>query len=285
MKIDKLENRITYFIITLALFLLNFKNLSLLSLIFGIILAIFLILLFEKVKAHKFKLTKIILLLLSISFMVFYLNKISYFISDNILREHSTIAISFTILFSIFILGNKGYHTIIKVILLASYFIVFFLGLGLLLNFSYIDLSNLNMNIIKNNNLLIDSLYYAFLLTFTYFLIYPISNTKFKSKDLIVSGLYQIFIYILITSILGTTLVNLYEYPYITIFKKVDLIGFIERIEIIFSMNYLFCFYFLLLLSFYQIKNILEYKIKKDKKLTIILIFLTLLIFFASITF
>lgn len=285
MKINKLENRITFFIITLGIFLLNFKNLSLLSLIFGLSLALFIILLFDKIKIYKYKLTKILLLFISFAFMIFYLNKTSYFISDNILREYSTISISFTLLSSIFVLGNKGYHTIIKVILLASYFLIFFLGLGIILNISYVDLSNLNTNILKTNHLMYESLYYTFLLVFTYFLIYPISNTTFKSRDLIVSGIYQIIIFLLVNSILGTILVSLFEYPYITIYKKVNLIGFIERIEIIFSMNYLFCFYFLLLLSFYQIKNILERKIKKDKKLTLILIFLTLLIFLISTIF
>lgn len=283
MKTNKLENRITYFIVTLGLFLLNIKNLSLLSTIFGIILAILFILLFEKLNIHKFKLTKVILFIISIIFMTFYLNKITYFISDNILREYSTISISLSILFTILILGNKGYHTIIKVILLASYFITFFLILGILFTIPYIEVGNLNIDFLKTNIFFQESLYYCFLLVYTYFLIYPISNTKFKPKDLIINGIYQIFTYLLTISVLGTTLTNLYKYPYITILKKISLIGFIERIEIIFSMNYLFCFYFLLLLSYYQIRNLLEMNLKKDKYLNLLLIFIALIVFFISV--
>ena len=62
----------------------------------------------------------------------------------------------------------------------------------------------------------------------------------------------------------------------------VNLIGFIERIEIIFSLNYLFCFYYLLVLSYYTIKSNLNLVIKKDKNLSITLIFLSLIIFLIS---
>lgn len=283
MKIKKIENRITYFIITTAIFLLNIKNLSFLSILSGTLLSILFILLFEKTKIYKFKLTKIVLFITSIIFMILNLNKITYFISDNILREYSTIAIGFSILTSIYILGNKGYHTITKVILLASYFIFLFFIIGFLTTFIYIDFTNLNISILNTTNILNNSLYYAFLITYTYFLIYPTTNTKFKIKDLLITTTYQIITYILIFLISGNTLFNLYQYPYILIYKTVDLIDFIERIEIIFSMNYLFTFYFLILISYYQIKFILESKIKKDKKLKLILIFISFFIFFTSI--
>lgn len=283
MKITKIENRITYFIITLGVFLLNIKNLSFLSLISGSLLSLLFILLFEKTNIRKFTITKFILLIISIFMMIISINQISSFISDNILREYSIISITFSLLLSIFILGNKGYHTIIKVILLATYFIFFITILGLLLNFPYVNISNLSLDILKTNNLFKETLYYTFLITYAYFLIYQISNTKFKIKDLLVSSSYQILLYLLIISILGSTLTNLYEYPYITIFKKVDLIDFVERVEIIFSLNYLFNFYFFLLLCYYQIRNILENKIKKDKNLKIVLILITSLVFLTSI--
>ena len=283
MKITKIENRLTYFIITLGVFLLNIKNISFLSIIFGFFLSLLFILLFEKINIRKFKITNFILLMISIFMMIISINQISSFISDNILREYSLISISFSLLLSIFILGNKGYHTIIKVILLATYFIFFITILGLFLNFPYVNLSNLSLTILKTNNLFKESLYFSFLIIYAYFLIYPISNTKFKKKDLLISSSYQILLYLLIISILGTTLTNLYEYPYITIFKKVDLIDFVERVEIIFSLNYLFSFYFFLLLIYYQIRNILENIIKKDKNLKRVLILITLSVFFTSI--
>ncbi len=283
MKIKKIENRLAFFILTLALFLLNINYLNISVILIGSILSYLLILLIEHFKVYNFKITKVILTIFSILFLTIYLNKITYFISDNILREYSTISISLTLIITIFILGNKGYHTIIKVILLSLYFILFLFILGFLTNIPYIEASNITSKVLLSNNLFLSSLYYTILIIYPYFLIYPISNTKFKYYDLIFSSSYQIISYLVIISILSTTLFNLYKYPFITIFKMVNLIGFIERIEIIFSLNYLFCFYYLLVLSFYTIKSNLNLVIKKDKNLNITLIFLSLIIFLISI--
>ena len=282
MKIKKIEIRITYFILNLAIFLLNFKNISLLSIIISNILAILFILLFEKTNIYKYKLTKVILTFLSLFFLTYYLNKVTIFIGDNILREYSIIMISLTLLLAIFFLGNKGYHTIIKVILLASYFILFFLIIGYLTTIPYFEFKNITTKLFITNNLFLNTLKYTLLIIYTYFLIYPLSNTKFKTKDLIITTLYQLLTYLFIIGVLSLTLTNIYEYPYITIFKKVNLIGFIERIEILPSLNYLFIFFFLLLLSFYQIKYNLNILLKK-KNLKYLLILLFILIFLLSL--
>ena len=283
MKIKNIEIKITYFILTLSIFLLNIKNLSFISIITSNILALLFILLFEKLNIYKYKLTKIILLFISIFFLSFYLNKVTYFISNNILREYSTIAISLILLLVIFFLGNKGYHTIIKVILLSSYFLFFILIIEHLITIPYFELNNITMNILSSNNLFKESLTYTFLIIYSYFLIYPISNTKFKTKDLVITTIYQLLTYLFIIGTLSLTLNNIFEYPYITIFKKVSLIGFIERIEIIPSFNYLFMFYFLLVLSFYQIKYNLNIVLKK-KNLKYLLVLLFILIFLISLT-
>ncbi len=282
MKIKKVENRLAFFILTLALFLLNINYLNISTILIGSLIAYLFIMLFEKTKIYQFKIVKIILTIFSLLFLPIYLNKITYYISDNILREYSTISISLTLIITIFILGNKGYHTIIKVLLLALYFIIFFFILGFLTNLLYLDGNNITTTIFFSNNLFLESIYYSILIIYPYFLIYPTTNTKFKFYDLAFSSFYQIITYIVIISILGTTLTSLYKYPFITIFKKVNLIGFIERIEIIFSLNYLFCFYFLLLFSYYNIKSNLSLIIKKDKNLTITLIFITFIIFIIS---
>jgi len=280
---NKLENRLTYFLLIFSIFLLNINNLSLLSIIIGTIITIPIIKLLEYLNIYKYNLTKYILLIISILFLTYYLNKISYFISDNILRDYSIIIITFTLLLSIFILGNKGYHTIIKVIIISSYFIIFNIIIGLALLIPYINISNLNITVLETNNLFIKTITYIILIIYCYFLIYPITNTKFKIKDLIFSNSFNILFFILINSILNI-LINYLKYPYVTIFKKVNLINFIERIEIIYSMNYLFIFYFLLLLIYYQINYILKNKIKK-KQLNMTLSIISFLIFLFSLIF
>ena len=223
------------------------------------------------------------MLITSLFLLTYFLNKVTYFIGDNVLREYSTIPIAFSLLLSIFILGNKGYHTIIKVIIISSYFILFNLLLGFILVIPYINISNINISILNTNNLFINTIIYVLLLTYCYFLIYPITNTKFKLKDLLFSNSLNIINFLLIYSILNI-LTNYLKYPYITIFKKINLINFIERIQIIFSLNYLYIFYFLLILIFYQIKSILKTKLK-SKQLHITLIVISILIFLCSLIF
>jgi len=280
MKTNKIEIKITYFIICMAIFLLNINSLSILSLVTGSILGLLFILLFEKTNLKRFKFINFLIFLVSFILMISYLNKTTYFISNNILREYSTLTISFTLLGSIFILTNKGYHTIIKIIILFTYFSFFTTILGFLFLIPYVKVTNLETNLFLSNNLFLESLRYAFLIFYTYLLIYPISKTKFSKNDLLINSSSHIFIYLLIISVLGKVLTNLYKYPYITIFKKVNLIGFVERIEIIYAMNTLFLFYFLLTLIFYQINTFVRQK--KDKQSLIYLLIVTILIFITS---
>ena len=86
MKTNKIENRITYIILTFACFLFNFKNITFLSFLFGSLLALLFIFIAEKTNLYHFKLTKFLMFLLAIFFLIFYTNKLSYFITDNILR-------------------------------------------------------------------------------------------------------------------------------------------------------------------------------------------------------
>ena len=108
-------------------------------------------------------------------------------------------------------------------------------------------------------------------------------NKEASFKSLFITSLTNIIIYILVISILSLTLTNIYLYPYLVIYKKVELIGFINRIEIIFSMNYLFCFNFFLLISFYELKNILSKFIKKEKKLNYLFLLILIFIFLFSL--
>ena len=276
----KIQNRLSYFLIIFSIFLLTYK-LSFLSIVIGTIISIPIIKLFEHFNIYKYKLTKVIILILSILLLTYYLNKVTYFISDNILREYSIISITFSLLLSIFTLGNKGYHTIIKVIIISSYFILFTSILGLILLIPYINITNINISILTFNNIFINTITYVLLIVYSYFLIYPVTKTKFKIKDLIISNIINLISILLINSILNI-LTNYLQYPYVTIFKKVNLIGFIDRVEIIFSMNYLFIFYFLLLIIYYQIFFILKNTLKK-KQLNISLSIISFIIFLFSL--
>ena len=93
MKTNKIENRISFLIISLGIFLLNIKSFSLLGIITGSLLSFLVILFFQKTNIYKFKFFKIFLIIFSFLFLIICLNKLTYFISDNILRNYSLIFI------------------------------------------------------------------------------------------------------------------------------------------------------------------------------------------------
>ena len=283
MKIIKLENKIAYIILTFSIFLLAIKNLSLTSIILGSIIAIPIILLLERINLYKFKLAKISIFFISLYLEFVFLNKITYFINSNILKDYSNIIITITFLLLIIYLGNKGYHTIIKVLILATYFLILINILGFVATSFYININNIEL--ITSNSLFKDTLYEIFILVYSYILIFKITKTSFKIKYLLFASIYQIINYLLIISILGKTLIKIYEFPFIVIFKKASLIGIIERIEIIFSLYYLFYFFFLIVFIYYQIRYILNRKIKKDKKLNLSLFIINIFIFILMLIF
>ena len=284
MKNIKLENKIAYFMLTFSIFILNFKYLSFISILFGTFISLFAILLIDYFRLYKYKTTKILLFIISIPIFIYSINKISYFIGDNILKEYSIIIITISLLTSIFLIGNKGYHTIIKIIILSSYFLFFIFILGIILTFIYIKPNYLTINLLVGDNIFLKTIFYVLSQVYCYFLIYPITKTKFLKKDILISSVFQIIIYLFIYSILGILTIYL-KYPYVTIFKKVSLFYFIERIEIIFSLNYLFYFYYFLLLIYFQLKTIICLNVKKKKQQILILLFLVIILFLSSMMF
>ena len=280
MKTIKLENKIIYFFLLFGMFLLNIKYLNFLGIIFGSLISYPIILLCNHFDIYKYKIIKFIILLISIILQIFYLNKIAYFISDNILKNYSISFFSLTFLLMVFILGNKGFHTISKVITILSYFIISNIILGIIILIPYININNLSISF-RINNLFYSSFIYIIIVIYSYFLIYPITKTKFLKSNYFIFNSFNLFFYFLIFSILNI-LINFLNYPYITIYKKANLVGFIDRIEIIFLLNYLFIFFILLVIIYYQIKYILEIKLKK-KRLNITLIIISLLVFLCSL--
>ena len=53
------------------------------------------------------------------------------------------------------------------------------------------------------------------------------------------------------TLIIGNTLTNIYQYPYVNYLKKITFFDFIERMDGFLNFGYLFCF--IILLSFIMI--------------------------------
>ncbi len=282
MKTKKIEVNITYFILSLAIFLLNFNSFSPLAIILGSFLNFLIIKLNEKINFLNNKVSKFLIFLLSFLFLIIYLNKLTSFISFNMLRNYSTILISLALLISSYFLVIKGYHTIIKVILLSSYFLLFIFIIGLILTSFYLDFNNFNLGIFKSNNLVFETFYYTFLMFYLYSLLYLPSKAKFSFQDLMISNFLNLSFYFFVVGILSKTLVDIYKYPYLIIYKKINLINFIDRIEIIFAFNYLFCFYYLFLLMYYELKREIK-TLKKNKVPRLVFLILSIFIFITSV--
>lgn len=282
MKINKIEIQTTFYLLTFAFFILNIKYFNIISILTGGLLSFILIKLNEKIHLEKYKLFNFGIFIINIYFLILYLNKITNYINNNILKNYSHIFISLTLLISSLFIIKKGYHTIVKIILLSSYFLILTFLIGTFFSCFYIDLNNFNINIFYFNNLILESISYGLGIFYLYYLIYLSTKTKFKSKDLVITILSHIITLLFIYSILGLTLTNLYEYPYLIIYQKINLINFIERIEIFMALNYLFCFYYLYLWIFNNLYMYLENKIKKKKSLYFLL-GITSLIFFINL--
>lgn len=280
MKINKIEVNITFFILSLAIFLLNFNQFSLYSILIGSILAYLLIMLNEKTNITNFKYSKFVIIIISFLIEIIYLNKLTCFISSNILRNYSGIVISLLLLISSLLLIKKGYHTIIKVVLLSSYFFLIIITLGIILGLFYLKIENYNFTIVPDN-LFNSSILYAFLIFYIYLLTFKLSNAKFNFKAFLISTCYHLFNYLFVIGILSNTLTNLYEFSFIVIYKKINLLNFIERIEFIFSLNYLFCFYYFFVFNFYYLTSNL--KIKNEKNQLIITSLISISIFIISL--
>ena len=77
-----------------------------------------------------------------------------------------------------------------------------------------------------------------------------------KNTEIKYSVFNGFFIKIISIGIIGINLSYLYEYPYISILKKIKYFDFIERMEGILSLEYLCCFFFLISFLSMLIKEI-----------------------------
>ena len=281
MQTKKIESNILLFIIIRSIFLLFFFKESLLNIILGSLVGFILIIITKKLKLKNNLLIKIILIIFLLYSSILILEQITNFIEYNILQEYPLFIIGFSFILNSLLLSLRGYHSYIKSLELSSYIIAFLGIISFFLLFSNIDLSNFNIQLktelIINQNFL----YLGILLFIGYFIINYLNNYRFNKKIYFGSILSTILLKLLTVSILGETLLTLYDYPFISIFKRIKYLDFIERMEGILSLQYLFDFFLLFTLVLLTIKILIVdiFKIKKDKIINFTLSFISLIIF------
>jgi len=260
---NKVENNILLIIIIRSLFLLLFNKLSITDLILGSLFGLLLIIIYQKFNLKKYNVFRILLLII-FSFITFlFLYNISYYIKDNILKNYNVIIIGISFLIVCIFITKKGYHTFIKTIELSTYILIIMVIFSLSLLIPYININNFNnINYFITPNFIKISL----LILLSFIAINYLNNYKLNYKTYLFSVSNIIFIKLLIISILSQTLENVFDYPYISIFKKISYFDFFERLEGLLSLQYLFDYLFLLTLFILTIKFLIKDLFKLKNK-------------------
>jgi len=284
MQAKKIESNILLFILIRSIFLLFFFKDSLLNIILGSLFGFILILIFNKLNFKNNIFIKIILTIFLFLYSIKVLEHITSFIEYNILQEYPLFIIGLSFILISFLLSYRGYHSYIKSLELSSYIIIVLGILSLFLLIPNINFNNFNIQIIKEAEFTGHFLYFGLLIFISYTIINYLNDYKINKKVYIGSIITMIFIKLLTIGILGETLLNLYDYSYINIFKRIKYLDFIERMEGILSIQYLFDFFFLFSIILLTIKFLLTdiFKIKKDKIINITLSLISITIFLIS---
>lgn len=278
-----------------------------LAIIFGTILGLIPILIYHSINNYKPNLNlpeKIntlfskfisplinVIILLSLAIISIYiLNIISIYINYNILKDYPLMVIAIIFLAFEIYLVRKGLKTLIRSsnILISVVLIIFILSIIFLItSFNIDELRPLYVS--GNMNLFKASLIYALSTSGPLFLLSIIKKDdivikKNYSKSIVItyliSSLIILITFIITNGILGINLLRYYSYSYLVILNKISFLGFIERVETIFSITYLFDGFILLNLIFQMIKELIEktFQIKDQKSNNIIFYIISILI-------
>lgn len=251
----KTELTILSLILTEAIFLLLFFKYSLLNISLGLLLGITLIYITKNIKKNR--VTMHILCISGIFLYLFLLYKLVFFISNNILKNHSLSLITISLVIISFYLTKKKEHLFIKTTEIIFYIILFIKTITFILTIPLLKFSNFTIDLNYSYQLL----YVSFFVLFLYKSIYYLNNYSLKKKELILSFTNSILIKLTSLLILGKKLFTIYQYPYVKHLQKIKYFDFIERIEGILLFEYLLCFIILISYLLLIIKNtILNYK-------------------------
>ena len=238
----KIEIDILLFMIIEGIFLLFFFKENLLTILFGIILNI-----------KKNKITKLILLMLSIPLCMISLVLIVNFINYNILKDYSLVIIIISFLLISFYLISKKFHTFIKAAEISFYFFITIKLISLILLIPKINIHNLNIS--YNTSINYHFIIIGLIILYLYKSLNYLTNYQINKKGIIIL-INPLLIKIITTSVLGNTLSNIYNYPYVNYLKTIRYFDLIERIDGLLSFEYLFSFFFLFCFILLNIKLI-----------------------------
>lgn len=214
-----------------------------------------------------------------------------HFANSLFLYKTSAWIISIAFIIPIWFAANKDIHVLSKVSLILFYITIIFtifIILGLTKN---IDISNIKPFFENNlNNILNNSLLFVGINISKLFFLSIIPKNQVKKYSLKTNLLFYLIICFSLFEITFTTicvfgidLSTLYEYPAFQILKRVNILGVLDRIENILSIEALFSLFIQSTLIIYYIKETISKTFNLNKKTNkYIITFICLIIYFTS---
>lgn len=234
---------------------------ALISFIFGILLGIYFVFIYSKIKLNKK--TKVFEILLYMFFILLSSIIITTFISSFFLNKTPKIFIILPSILLCYYISTKD-KDVMKWLSLA---LTFFSIITIIFNFfalmPHMEIKNiLPLFTFKNKNMIKSIFFYAIVSSCPLLLL---NNEDYTTKDYIVfyviTNIITLIICFAIVSILGRSLINMYSYPEYMVLKKIQISSFIENVENFVSLIWLFDLYYLTSHSIKKINGILTPKI------------------------
>jgi spore germination protein (amino acid permease) len=234
-----------------------------------------------------------ILVLLFSFYFIYTLWSMQIYIQNKYLDKTPSILTLILFLMPIIYSVYKGEKTISKLSLIIFFITLIEIILSIfgLINFFEIDNLKPFFNI-SFKTISINSLYYIsyFFTPIFLLLVIPknqIENSKTLDKSIILFYIFGsinfILLFTFIIGIFGIELSELFYYPEFTLLKKINYFDFIEHIENILSMQWLFSIFISSVMSLLFIKNYLkDIKIKRKNIYYILSVFILLSLFIAT---
>lgn len=295
MIINKRQSSIILFYLSISFMLFTSVNIftkisinnAILIIVLGSIISYFFISFYINLLKKKRTniLLEIINILVTSIILIFAVNKMTLFISNNLLKNVNTFIILASFILLVYYINHKGIKIMAKTAELFSYIFLIIFILSLISLFQYVDFKSIsiinNFDVIK---LVKGITSYVILTVAPIYFLFQVTEIeigeKYLKKYYIISCIYILINLLLVLSILGGDLTNIYINPEITILKKISFLNIIDRMENLFSINmFASGFFFISIAVYVLVDNINKlFKIKKkDLTLSLVIIFLFIL--------
>lgn len=278
MKINSFNyNTLLFFLVRCCFLGICFNNLiiiskldSWISILIGIMISIFPLSIYYYInkKYPDLNIYEIInnnIISLFLSIFVFLLCSTCYwniinFISSQFLYKTPDILISLLFITSIIYINYKGLKTILRVstiLFFVTVFLFFISFIGLIVQSDINNLLPMFMN--ENKEIMIGSLHYIAYNTLPLFMLLVIPNDYVKidiksNLFMFVFASFTVFSYcFLVLSIYGIDIANLLHFPEFHLLKRLTLMGFIKRLENIFSIQWALDYFIFIAFAIYFI--------------------------------